>query len=468
MSVFLEDIKKDLLIEATKENPIRCAKTKGSYVFGEHLELPKYMDEKYNSTIVFGSPGSGKTRYFMLPNILKQKKGLMFIFDPNGTLYQKSEAALKKHGFKLKKFHIHSLEENDSYNPFQNMKMENYKTKQKKMLYSFFGKPSDEWRLYFDDVQELSSTILLDHDKENDFWSLYTSRLCSLFILYMSEIFPTNEWNFNNLEGMIRDALEEELILKLRYIVKTLQKKGKYMDVISTYEGLIESASNKTLRDCCIYIQGVLQRYAEQDKLSKDSMSLEEIPTTKENIAWFVIGYPVQKANLYLGLGLYLFKQFQEALFYRWDTNYEQTHPEVNVYIDDLQAWGYIPSLLNLMYKPTNGKNFQLSMDMSYPNIFNRIYEVDSFLFYTSNYLLYMNKPMTSDAIALFLDALGVRLTDKKLKQPFSGDWFPIKDKNHCLLIDVKNRKMYLSKKLEIAKDPSMETNEEVHSDHAC
>ena len=76
---------------------------------------PKYARNK--NVLVVGGSGSGKTRFFIKPNMLQMHSSYV-VTDPKGTLLPEIGAALYKNGYEMKFFNTINFKKSMHYNPF--------------------------------------------------------------------------------------------------------------------------------------------------------------------------------------------------------------------------------------------------------------------------------------------------------------------------------------------------------------
>jgi type IV secretion system protein VirD4 len=74
--------------------------------------------ERNNNVLVIGGSGSGKTRYYVKPNLLQMNTSY-FVTDPKGTLLKECGQAFVDSGYKLRCFNTINFEESDKYNPLK-------------------------------------------------------------------------------------------------------------------------------------------------------------------------------------------------------------------------------------------------------------------------------------------------------------------------------------------------------------
>ena len=144
---------------------------------------PKYARNK--NVLVVGGSGSGKTRFFLLPNLLQMHSSYV-ITDPKGDLILKTGATLKKHGYDVKVFNTINFKKSMHYNPFAYVHDEK-------------------------DILKLVTTLIANTKGEgkggDEFWEKAEKLLYSALIGYIHYEAPEEEQNFSTLLEMI-NAME--------------------------------------------------------------------------------------------------------------------------------------------------------------------------------------------------------------------------------------------------------------------
>jgi len=144
---------------------------------------PKYARNK--NTLVVGGSGSGKTRFFIKPNILQMTTSLV-VTDPKGTVVNEVGNALLKGGYRMKIFNTINFKKSMHYNPF---------------VYVHDEK----------DILKLVTTLIANTKGEgksgDEFWEKAEKLLYSALIGYIHYEAPEEEQNFATLLEMI-NAME--------------------------------------------------------------------------------------------------------------------------------------------------------------------------------------------------------------------------------------------------------------------
>lgn len=144
---------------------------------------PKYARNK--NILVIGGSGSGKTRFFVKPNLLQMHSSYV-VTDPKGGLVNEVGNALYKNGYRMKIFNTINFSKSMHYNPFAYLHSEK-------------------------DILKLVTTLIANTKGESkggdDFWLKAETLLYTALIGYIHYEAPEEEQNFSTLLEMI-NAME--------------------------------------------------------------------------------------------------------------------------------------------------------------------------------------------------------------------------------------------------------------------
>ena len=144
---------------------------------------PKYARNK--NVLVVGGSGSGKTRFFIKPNILQMSTSVI-VTDPKGTVVNEVGNALVKNGYRMKIFNTINFKKSMHYNPFAYIHDEK-------------------------DILKLVTTLIANTKGEgkggDEFWEKAEKLLYSALIGYIHYEAPVEEQNFTTLLEFI-NAME--------------------------------------------------------------------------------------------------------------------------------------------------------------------------------------------------------------------------------------------------------------------
>ena len=136
---------------------------------------PKYARNK--NVIVIGGSGSGKTRFYVKPNLMQMPDKVSYVVtDPKGTIIVECGEMLKRAGYKLKVLNTINFRKSMHYNPFQYIRSEK-------------------------DILKLANTIIANTKGEGeksteDFWVKAERLLYCALIGYIYYEAPEEEQNF--------------------------------------------------------------------------------------------------------------------------------------------------------------------------------------------------------------------------------------------------------------------------------
>ena len=146
-------------------------------------KLPKYARNK--NVLVVGGSGSGKTRFFIKPNLLQMHSSYV-VTDPKGGLVNEVGKALYENGYRMKIVNTINFSKSMHYNPFAYLHSEK-------------------------DILKLVTTLIANTKGESkggdDFWLKAETLLYTALIGYIHYEAPEEEQNFSTLLEMI-NAME--------------------------------------------------------------------------------------------------------------------------------------------------------------------------------------------------------------------------------------------------------------------
>jgi len=220
-------------IDKTHENNIILTKTE-SLTMNSRPKDPKYSRNK--NVLVIGGSGSGKTRFYVLPNLMQMHSSYV-ITDPKGTLLTECGKMLRtKGGYELKILNTINFEKSMKYNPFAYIRSEK-------------------------DILKLVNTIILntkgegDNNGENSFWVKAERLYYTALIGYIWYEAPEKEKNFSTLLEMINASEvredDEEFKNPVDKLFEMLEVKSPEHFAVRQYKKF-KLAAGKTARSILI------------------------------------------------------------------------------------------------------------------------------------------------------------------------------------------------------------------------
>ena len=148
---------------------------------------PKYARNK--NVLVIGGSGSGKTRFFVKPNLMQMHSSYC-VTDPKGTILIECGKLLEKGGYRIKVLNTINFKKSMHYNPFAYLHSEK-------------------------DILKLVNTIMVNTKGEGeksseDFWTKAEKLYYTALIGYIYYEAPEEEKNFTTLLDMINASEARE------------------------------------------------------------------------------------------------------------------------------------------------------------------------------------------------------------------------------------------------------------------
>ena len=291
-------IKVIVYTKSKKAKKFREGKDYGSARWGTPKDIKPYIDEKYANNVLFtnterltmngrpsnpkyarnknvlviGGSGSGKTRFFVKPNLMQMHSSYV-VTDPKGTIVLECGKMLEDHGYEIKILNTINFKKSMKYNPFAYLKSEK-------------------------DILKLVQTIIANTKGEGekvgeDFWVKAEKLYYTALIGYIYYEAPREEKNFKTLLDMI-DASEvreddESYMNPIDRLFEALEKKQPTHFAVKQYKKY-KLAAGKTAKSILISCGARLAPFDIEELrelMSEDEMALDTIGDKKT--ALFVI-----------------------------------------------------------------------------------------------------------------------------------------------------------------------------------
>lgn len=124
-----------------KKNALGYITAYNNAIYGQHTYVSLNESKHYKclNTIIYGTTGSGKTRYVLKPNLLQMNSNYICI-DPSGEIAESCGETLRRFGYDVKIVDTKTLKEANTYNPLNYAKDE---TSVKILVEAFIANTSD-------------------------------------------------------------------------------------------------------------------------------------------------------------------------------------------------------------------------------------------------------------------------------------------------------------------------------------
>ena len=280
---------------------------------------------------VIGSSGSGKTRFWLTPQLLQAHSSYVVVDPKGGVLSQVGYFLQKKKGYKIKVFNSIDFSRSMHYNPLAYIHNEA-------------------------DILKFVNTLIANtkgEGKEGDpFWTKSETLLYCALIAYISFEGPEEDRNMNTLVDMISGMEVKEddpdFMNAIDYMFKGLEKRKPDCFAVKQYKKY-KLASGKTARSILISCGARLAPFdipQLREIMSYDEMELDRLGD-RRTAAFFIISDTDTTYNFIVALA---FSQMFNLLCERADNVHGGRLPHhVRVLWDEAANTGQVPNLEKLV-----------------------------------------------------------------------------------------------------------------------
>lgn len=279
------------------------------------------LTRKYHNynlhTLVIGGSGSGKTRYYVMPNIMQCNSSYV-ILDPKGNLIRDLGNMLEKEGYVIKVFDLINMNQSHGYNPFKYLHDEK-------------------------DVLKLINNLIKNTTPKNSstsdpFWDKAETTLLQAIMLYLYEEAPIEEQNFSMVIEMIAAAEvkedDENYMSPLDELFERLELKNPDSLALKIYR-IYKLAPAKTTKSILISAGVRLQSFF-IDSVKRltlyDELELDKLATRKTAL-FCIIPDNDSTFNYLIGM---LYTQIFQVLYYQSDFEFHGSLPiPVQILMDE-------------------------------------------------------------------------------------------------------------------------------------
>ena len=189
-------------------------------------KAPKYARNK--NVIVIGGSGSGKTRFYVKPNLMQMTDHVSYVVtDPKGTIIVECGKMLVNGGYRIKVLNTINFKKSMHYNPFHYIRSEK-------------------------DILKLVNTIIANTKGEGeksteDFWVKAERLLYSALIGYIWYEAPEEEQNFSTLLEFINASETREDDEEFKKAQMDIQRQYQGLDM--QYKSQVKNTMDKVLAE---------------------------------------------------------------------------------------------------------------------------------------------------------------------------------------------------------------------------
>ena len=274
-------------------------------IMTQHVSISynSYRHKRNLLTMVVGGSGSGKTRYYCLPNLMQANTSFV-VLDPKGENTRATGNLMKAKGYEIRVLDLINMERSHCYNPF-----------------CYLRTDQDVQRL----VTNLFKATTPKGSQSNDpFWDTAASMLLSALIFYLWYEAPPREQNFPMVMEMLRagEVREDDDSYQspLDELFSRLEMKDPEHIAVKYYKDY-HSGSAKTLKSIQITLAARLEKFnipSVAGLTATDELDLQLLGE-KKMVLYAIIPDNDTSYNFLVSI---LYTQLFQQLFYRADYVY--------------------------------------------------------------------------------------------------------------------------------------------------
>jgi len=289
---------------------------------------PKYARNK--NVLIIGGSGSGKTRFWLKPNLLQMHSSYV-ITDPKGEILLSCGHALLKNGYQIRVLNTINFRKSMKYNPFAYIHSEK-------------------------DILKLVTALIANTKGEgkagDEFWTKAETLLYTALIGYIHYEAPEEEQNFNTLLEMLNSMEvredDEDFENAVDIMFKKLEKKDPEHFAVRQYKKF-KMAAGKTLKSILISCGARLAPFDIRELreiTAYDELALDTIGDRKTAL-FLIMSDTDSTFNFLISM---VYTQMFNLLCEKADDVYGGRLPvHVRCLIDEMANIGQIPNLEKLV-----------------------------------------------------------------------------------------------------------------------
>lgn len=282
-----------------------------------------------NNVLVIGGSGSGKSRFFVKPNILQANCNYV-VTDPAGEMLASMGTFLENQGYEIRVFNLVEMDKSHCYNPFKYIRKD-------------------------EDVLTMIDCLIVNTTPPNtkggdQFWVKSETALLQALCFYLIEKCVPEEQNFGSVMELLRlaevDENNPDRQSPLDVMFSKLKAENPSSMAVKSYD-IFKMGAGKTLKSilisCGVRLQ-VFNLQAVANLTNVDTIDLASIGTGDDKKALFVI--TPQASETYNFLVSMLYSQLFETLYFEGNKLIEQDKSfkhEVRFLLDEFVNIGQIP-----------------------------------------------------------------------------------------------------------------------------
>lgn len=315
------------------------------------LNLNGRITKRNNNVLVVGGSGSGKSRFFVKPNILQANCNYV-VTDPKGELLASTGKSLENKGYDVKIFNLIDMRKSCCYNPFEYVR---------------------------DDLGVLTminclirNTTPPGQSTSDPFWEKSETALLQALCFFLIKHRPKEEHNFTNVMKLLRAAEVDEVNpnkkSKLDLIFDQVAIKDPDCISLKQYQ-TFKMGAGRTLKgiliSCSVRLT-VFNLKAIENLTGRDNIKLEELGSNKPTALFVIIPTADSTYNFLVSM---MYSQLFETLYHKCETaegGFEPCPRHIRFLLDEFVNIGQVPEFTK---KLSTMRQYEISCSIILQNL---------------------------------------------------------------------------------------------------
>ncbi|MBO7217298.1 MAG: type IV secretory system conjugative DNA transfer family protein [Clostridia bacterium] len=311
-------------------------------ILGNNVLVEGGLADNIN-TMLIGAPGTGKTRSYVLPNLMSAEDETVVVLDPKGEIYDMTAPLMEEKGYRVLSLDFVNPEKSEvHYNPLRYCRNE-------------------------EDIIKLS-TLLVEDQKSRTvdmFWPLTTQLLCNALVGFLKSHRPENQQHLGSVLRLLQIATvsEENVdrhISKLDAVFQDVEKLDPNSWAASQYT-LLKRAAAKTQKSIIISLvatfSGIMTPQM-TEMMSTDNLNVPSLCEKKTVLYVKCSDTDRSKDKL---VSLFFMQLFQELYRIADEAPSHVLPRPVHILLDDVGANLKIPNMDGII-ATSRGRRISLSL----------------------------------------------------------------------------------------------------------
>ncbi|OQO69723.1 conjugal transfer protein TraG [Enterococcus villorum] len=312
-------------LDKKKDFNILLTKTESLSLSGRMKITGKDNFNRNKNVVVVGGAGSGKTRFYVKPNLMQMHSSYV-VSDSKGLLLMETGKMFEEAGYKIKVFDLINRRDTHHYNPFKYIKTE-------------------------DDILKIVNNLIKNTsnpDKKggDDFWEKAETALLMAIFSYLIQEVVEEDRTLGNVIELVRLAdIEEDVpgfVSPLDVLFNELEEKDPTNFAVAQYK-IFKLSGDKTTKSILVSLGVRLSPFdipSIKELVSKDTLELDTVGDEK-TILYILLPDTDTSFNF---LASMMYQQLFDMLVYKADNVYKGRLPcHVRCILDEFANIGQIP-----------------------------------------------------------------------------------------------------------------------------